>query len=158
MAVDGVPNGLRRDLRERAGRPAAQAALMGAFRELTTAGVTTRDAAGRVSPPVGLVAVRVAPASQLTPREQANVLAVLNGVEFVDRTPVQVCTVLLARGEGVHNLPDLGRERAGEGPPPAGHPARTRPELIATGPGRCSPGTSRSCPAQPRASTTTPTS
>lgn len=124
---------------------------MGAFRELTTAGVTTRDAAaltgvsrataGRPRPPVGLVAARVVPANRLTVAEQAEVLAVLNSVEFVDRAPLQVYAVLLARGEYLCSVSTMYRILAAntqvkDRRRQARHPARARPELIATGPGQ----------------------
>ncbi|TCN25230.1 integrase-like protein, partial [Kribbella sp. VKM Ac-2500] len=124
---------------------------MAAFRELTAAGVTTRDAAGltgvsratagRPAPPVGLVTARVAPANQLTVGEQANVLAVLNGVEFIDRTPVQVYAVLLERGQYLCSVSTMYRILAANAQVKdrrrqARHPARARPELIATGPGQ----------------------
>jgi transposase InsO family protein len=124
---------------------------MDAFRELTAAGVTTRDAAvltgvsrataGRPRPPVGLVAARVVPANRLTVAEQAQVLAMLNSVEFVDRTPLQVYAVLLARGEYLCSVSTMYRILAANAQVKdrrrlARHPARARPELIATGPGQ----------------------
>jgi transposase InsO family protein len=124
---------------------------MGAFAELAAAGVTTRDAAsltgisrataGRPRPPVGLIAVRVAPANRLTDDERDQVLAVLNGVEFIDRTPLQVYAVLLARGEYLCSVSTMYRILAANAQVKdrrrlARHPARARPELIATGPGQ----------------------
>jgi putative transposase len=124
---------------------------MGAFRELAAAGVTTRDAAGltgisratagRPQPSVGLIAVRVAPANQLTDDERDQVLSVLNSAEFVDRTPLQVYAVLLARGEYLCSVSTMYRilavnAQVKDRRRQARHPARARPELIATGPGQ----------------------
>jgi putative transposase len=124
---------------------------MGAFAELTAAGVTTRDAAGltgvsratagRPRPPVGLVAARVVPVNRLTVAEQAQVLAVLNSPQFVDRTPLQVYAVLLERGEYLCSVSTMYRILAANAQVKdrrrqARHPARARPELIATGPGQ----------------------
>jgi transposase InsO family protein len=124
---------------------------MAAYVELTAAGVTTRDAAaltgvsrataGRPRPVVGLVATPVAPANQLTAGERVRVLAVLNGAEFVDRTPLQVYAVLLARGEYLCSVSTMYRILAANAQVKdrrrqARHPARARPELIATGPGQ----------------------
>jgi len=124
---------------------------MDAFRELAAAGVTTRDAAsltgvsrataGRPMPPVGLIAVRAVPANRLTVAEQVQVLVVLNGVEFIDRTPLQVYAVLLARGEYLCSVSTMYRILAANAQVKdrrrlARHPARARPELIATGPGQ----------------------
>jgi putative transposase len=124
---------------------------MDAFAELAAAGVTTRDAAsltgisrataGRGQPPVGLIAVRAAPANQLTDDERDQVLAVLNGIEFIDRTPLQVYAVLLARGEYLCSVSTMYRILAANAQVKdrrrlARHPARARPELIATGPGQ----------------------
>jgi hypothetical protein len=124
---------------------------MTAFRELAAAGVTTRDAAaltgisrataGRPRPAVGLVVTPVAPANQLTDDERIQVLAVLNGAEFIDRTPLQVYAVLLARGEYLCSVSTMYRILAANAQVKdrrrqARHPARARPELIATGPGQ----------------------
>jgi transposase InsO family protein len=124
---------------------------MAAFRELTAAGVTTREAAGltgvsratvgRPGPPVGLVAAPKVPANRLTIVEQARVLAVLNSVEFVDRTPLQVYAVLLERGEYLCSVSTMYRILAANAQVRdrrrlARHPAGARPELIATGPGQ----------------------
>jgi transposase InsO family protein len=124
---------------------------MGVFAELVGVGVTTRDAAaltgvsrataGRPRPPVALVAAVVVPANRLTVAEQARVLAVLNSSQFVDRTPLQVYAVLLARGEYLCSVSTMYRILAANAQVKdrrrlARHPARARPELIATGPGQ----------------------
>jgi putative transposase len=124
---------------------------MTAFRELAAAGVTTRAAAvltgvsrataGRPRPPVGLVAAPRVPANRLTVAEQAQVLAVLNSPQFVDRTPLQVYAVLLERGEYLCSVSTMYRILAANAQVKdrrrlARHPARASPELIATGPGQ----------------------
>jgi transposase InsO family protein len=88
-----------------------------------------------------LVVTPVVPANQLTDGERIQVLAVLNGAEFVDRTPLQVYAVLLARGEYLCSVSTMYRILAANAQVKdrrrqARHPARARPELIATGPGQ----------------------
>jgi putative transposase len=131
---------------------------MATYRALTTAGVTTRDAAdltgvaratagrgtsttttpesARVSRPSS----RSAPANRLSVAEQVEVLAVLNSAEFVDRTPLQVYAVLLDRGRYLCSVSSMYRVLAAnklvkDRRRQARHPARVRPELVATGPG-----------------------
>ena len=126
---------------------------MGAYSDLTAAGVTTRRAAAltgvprstataRKTPvaPAGVPAPRVV-ANKLSPAERARVLAVLNNTEFVDCTPLQVYATLLERGVYLCSVStiyrilkehDLVRERRRQ----ARHPARKVPELVATGPGQ----------------------
>ncbi|MGI8867745.1 MAG: IS3 family transposase [Mycobacteriales bacterium] len=134
-----------------AGRAAAQAALMLAFRALTKAGVTTRDAAhltgvsrataGRLPRRGTVSALRSVPANRLTALERAEVLAVLNSVEFVDRTPLQIYAVLLDRGRYLCSVSSMYRILAEHAQVKdrrrlARHPAQVRPELVATGPGQ----------------------
>jgi len=151
---------------------------MGAYRELTAAGITTREAADLTGvarstatrtvakrsqePAVGLIEglleevaalagrpgrvaaagpVRPAPANQLTKREVMAVLAVLNGPEFIDRTPLQVYAALLGRGEYLCSVSTMYRilganKQVKERRRLARHETRARPELIATGPGQ----------------------
>ena len=125
---------------------------MGAYRALTAAGVTTRDAAdlsgvsrataGRstntLMPPRSL---RLVPANRLTEPERAQVLAVLNSEQFVDRTPLQVYAVLLDEGRYLCSVSTMYRVLAEHAQVRdrrrlARHPARVRPELVATGPGQ----------------------
>jgi len=68
-------------------------------------------------------------------------LAVLNSAEFVDRTPLQAYAVLLERGEYLCSVSTIYRILAANAQVKdrrrlARHPARARPELIATGPGQ----------------------
>jgi transposase InsO family protein len=128
---------------------------MAAYRALTDAGVTTRDAAdltgvarataGRstsATSTLGPAAAtrRSVPANGLSAAEWAEVLAVLNSAEFVDRTPVQVYAVLLDRGRYLCSVSSMYRVLAANAQVKdrrrlARHPARVRPELVATGPG-----------------------
>ncbi len=122
-----------------------------AFRALTKAGVTTRDAAdltgvsrataGRLPRGGSVLPLRSVPANRLTALERAQVLAVLNNIEFVDRTPVQIYAVLLERGQYLCSVSTMYRVLAEHAQVKdrrrlARHPARVRPELIATGPGQ----------------------
>lgn len=135
---------------------------MTAYRALTDAGVTTRRAAGltgvsratagRHNAPIPVAAgeptvpvarprVRVVPANRLTAAERQRVLAVVNSAEFVDRTPVQIYAELLDRGVYLCSLSSIYRILADhaqirERRRLARHPARVRPELVATGPGQ----------------------
>lgn len=124
---------------------------MVAYRSLTRAGVTTRDAAGltgvaratagRPAASCSTRAPRSRPANRLTAGERAQVLVVLNSVEFVDRTPVQIYAVLLERGEYLCSVSSMYRVLAEHAQVKdrrrlARHPARVRPELVATGPGQ----------------------
>ena len=126
---------------------------MAAYRQLAGVGVTTRAAAALTGlsratatrkPAVvvpGLVAVRAAPLNRLSDAEQARVLGVLLSPEFVDQTPLQIYAILLERGEYLCSVATMYRIlRANalvkERRRLARHPARARPELIATGPGQ----------------------
>lgn len=122
---------------------------MGAYDDLVAAGTTTRDAATLTGVPRSTAARRhhrptplirqVAPVNALSEEERAEVLQFLNSAEFVDQAPAQVYATLLARGVYLCSpatmyriLRDnaLVKERRRQ----ARHPARTRPELTATGP------------------------
>jgi transposase InsO family protein len=128
---------------------------MAAYRALTNAGVTTRDAAGltgvaratagraesSTASTMSRRPPRTAPANQLSIAEQTEVLAVLNSPEFVDRTPLQVYAVLLDRGRYLCSVSSMYRILAANAQVKdrrrlARHPARVRPELVATGPGQ----------------------
>jgi putative transposase len=126
-----------------------------AYRALTQAGVTTRDAAdltgvarataGRITSSKGSSqprsTPRSTPANRLTATERAQVLAVLNSAEFVDRTPLQIYATLLDDGRYLCSVSSMYRILAANAQVKdrrrlARHPARVRPELIATGPGQ----------------------
>lgn len=129
---------------------------MGTYRALTAVGVTTRDAAdltGVARATAGRVAIGnsssspstvrspALPANRLTVAERGQVLAVLNSAEFVDRTPLQIYAVLLDRGQYLCSVSSMYRILAANAQVKdrrrlARHPARVRPELLATGPGQ----------------------
>ena len=123
------------------------------YRQLVSVQVTTRAAAAltglsratatRSAAVVvpALIAAVVVPVNRLSPAEQAQVLAVLTGAEFIDATPLQVYAVLLERGQYLCSVSTMYRILAAnrlvmDRRRQARHPARARPELIATGPGQ----------------------
>jgi transposase InsO family protein len=125
---------------------------MGAYTELVAAGTTTRDAATltgiprssatrRHRHPTPLVREALAPANALSQSERDRVLEVLNSAEFVDQAPIQVYATLLGRGTYLCSPATMYRVLAADAQVKerrrqARHPARARPELIATGPGQ----------------------
>ena len=125
---------------------------MAAYRELTETGVTTRTAARltglprstatRRSRPVTLTpVVRPAPANRLSPVERLEILAVLDAPRFVDLPPIQIYATLLDEGTYLCSISTMYRVLAEhaqliERRRIARHPARTVPELVATGPGQ----------------------
>jgi putative transposase len=129
---------------------------MGTYGELTGAGVTTRTAAAltgipratatraRTATPAIVDPQRqptIEPANKLSLAERTRVLEVLNSDEFVDQPPLQVYALLLERGEYLCSVSTMYRILAEAGQVKerrrlARHPARTVPELVATGPGQ----------------------
>ena len=84
---------------------------------------------------------RRAPANRLSVGERARILAVLNSDRFVDTTPIEVFATLLDEGVYLASVATLYRvlrenRQVAERRRLARHPARARPELIATGPGQ----------------------
>jgi transposase InsO family protein len=82
-----------------------------------------------------------APANALSEAERERVRTVLNSEEFVDQAPTEVYATLLGRGEYLCSPATMYRILAADAQVrerrrQARHPARTRPELIATGPGQ----------------------
>lgn len=89
----------------------------------------------------GLRAPRPVPRNALTPAERASVLATLNHETFVDKSPAQVWATLLDEGTYLCSESTMYRILREHGPVrerrrQATHPPRTRPELIADGPGQ----------------------
>jgi transposase InsO family protein len=125
---------------------------MDTHRELTAAGTSTRTASSltgiaratvdrAAARPTPVLRQRQAPANALTAEEKARVLAVLDAAEFVDAAPAQVYAVLLDQGVYVGSISTMYRilrehAQVVERRRLARHPARTRPELHATGPGQ----------------------
>jgi putative transposase len=84
---------------------------------------------------------RRAPANTLTQAERARVLAVLRHDDFVDKAPAQVWATLLDEGQYLCSQSTMYRllrqhgevrERRAQ----ATHPAKVKPELVATAPGQ----------------------
>jgi len=125
---------------------------MGAYTELTAAGVTTRDAAGLTGVSRATATRRrartapgprtaVEPANRLSRVERERVLEVLNSDEFVDQPPAQVYATLLERGVYLCSIATMYRILAAaaqvkERRRQARHPARAIPELMADGSGQ----------------------
>jgi len=132
---------------------------MATYRELTAAKVTTRRAAvltgvsrataTRTRKPETNIAEPAwgharAPVNKLSLAERTRVLEVLDSAEFVDQAPLQVYATLLERGEYLCSVSTMYRILAEAGQVQerrrlARHPARTVPELVATGPGQVYP-------------------
>jgi transposase InsO family protein len=125
---------------------------MGTYDALVDAGTTTRAAAAltgicrataarRRHNPTPVVREAVDPLNRLTCQERVHVLAVLNSDEFVDAAPIQVYARLLDRGVYLCSVSTMYRilaenAQVKERRRQARHPARVRPELVATGPGQ----------------------
>jgi transposase InsO family protein len=103
-------------------------------------GVSRATAHRRASAgPVRPAAARAAPVNRLSPAERAHILAVLDSDRFVDTAPVEVFATLLDEGVYLASVATLYRvlrenRQVVERRRQARHPARKRPELIATGP------------------------
>jgi putative transposase len=94
-----------------------------------------RSATGRVTPP----RPRRVPANKLSPAEVEEILSVLRSPRFVDCSPAQTYFTLLDEGRYLGSVSSFYRilrsvGETGERRRQATHPARTRPELVATGP------------------------
>ena len=128
---------------------------MGTYRGLTHAGVTTRAAAVLTGVPRATATraktpapirdpqrqPQTEPANKLSLAERTRVLEVLDSEEFVDQPPLQVYATLLERGQYLCSVSTMYRIPAESGQVAerrrlARHPARTVPELVATGPGQ----------------------
>ena len=129
---------------------------MGAYRDLTGAGIATRRAAeltgvsratatravARGPMPAREPAPRtVVPANKLSELERTRVLHLLDCPQFVDKTPIQVFAVLLEEGRYVCSVSTMYRvlhenKQVKERRRLARHPSRAIPELVATGPGQ----------------------
>ena len=82
--------------------------------------------------------------NKLSLAERTRVLEGLDSAEFVDLAPLQVYATLLERGEYLCSVSTMYRILAEAGQVQerrrlARHPARTVPELVATGPGQVYP-------------------
>lgn len=122
---------------------------MNAYTDLSSAGTSTRAAATLTGVARATAARRTArpappaprehqPANRLSRAERDEVLATLNNDEFVDTTPMQVYATLLDRGVYLCSVATMYRilaenHQVKERRRQARHPARTVPELVATG-------------------------
>ena len=102
-----------------------------------------RVTTGSRRPPTRLVSAgaRPAPCNALTEAERDRVLAVLTSDRFVDKSVAQTWATLLDEGTYLCSMSTMYRilranHAAGERRCQATHPARTVPELVATGPGQ----------------------
>ncbi len=128
---------------------------MDTHRQLTGAGTSTRAASQltgiarasierdnrRRTRGTPLPAQPQAPANALSTQEKAQLLAVLDSPEFVDAAPAQVYAALLDQGRYLASISTMYRvlrehAQVRERRRQARHPTRTRPELVATGPGQ----------------------
>ena len=87
--------------------------------------------------PARQVTPRPAPANALTDAERARVLGVLTSERFVDKSVAQAWAILLDEGTYLCSMSTMHRilrasGAAGERRAQATHPARTKPELVAT--------------------------
>jgi len=122
---------------------------MATYRNLRAAGVTTRAAAALTGlsratagrkPATPLRATRVVPANRLSVAERKRVVATLDSARFVDQPPLQVYAQLLDEDTYLCSVSSMYRilgehHQVRERRRLARHPARVRPELVATGPG-----------------------
>ncbi|HZX98578.1 MAG TPA: IS3 family transposase [Dermatophilaceae bacterium] len=141
---------LEENIQERAGSARAQEALMATYRDLRAAGITTRAAAALTGlsrataarkPVTPLRATRVVPANRLSPVERKRVVATLDSARFVDQPPLQVYAQLLDEDTYLCSVSSMYRilgehHQVRERRRLARHPARVRPELVATAPGQ----------------------
>ena len=122
-----------------------------AYRQITAAGWSTRDAAELVGvaratatrkPTVSLPvpAPAVVPANKLNRVDRARILDLVNSPNFVDLPPIQIYAQLLDQGVYLASISTIYRiltenKQVKERRRLARHPARAIPELAATGPG-----------------------
>ena len=123
---------------------------MATYQNLRVVGVTTRAAAALTGlsratagrkPVTPLRATRVVPANRLSCAERKRVVATLDSPRFVDQPPLQVYAQLLDEDTYLCSVSSMYRILAEhcqvrERRRLARHPARVRPELVATGPGQ----------------------
>ena len=125
---------------------------MATYQQLAQAGVTTRAAAEltglprstatrRTTAPVVKPAAARPPANRLSAVERSEILAVLDAPGFVDLPPIQIYATLLDEGRYLCSISTMYRilvdhAQLVERRRIARHPARTVPELVATGPGQ----------------------
>jgi putative transposase len=125
---------------------------MGAYQELVAATVPARQAAAltgvpratahrKLNPRPKATRESVTPVNKLTATETAELMETLNDGRFVDLAPLQIYAHLLDEGTYLCSVSTMYRVLAAhnqvkERRRQARHPARARPELVATGPGQ----------------------
>jgi putative transposase len=125
---------------------------MSTYRELTSAdiggraaaeltGVSRATATRKPRIPVAPATPAAAPANKLSTGERAHILGVANSKRFIDLPPIQIYATLLDEGVYLGSVSTLYRvlaenQQVKERRRLARHPARTVPELVATGPGQ----------------------
>ncbi len=123
---------------------------MGTYRELIKVAIPSREAAdlagvsrasAHYKPRTSVIAVPVVPVNKLSDSERARVLERLNSDRFVDLSPLQIFGQLLDEGTYLCSVSTFYRvlaehKQVKERRRLARHPARVRPELVATGPGQ----------------------
>ncbi len=102
-------------------------------------GLSRATATRRPRPPLRVVPE--VPANRLSAAERANVVATLDSPRFVDQPPLQVYAQLLDEDTYLCSVSSMYRilgehRQVKERRRLARHPARVRPELVATGPGQ----------------------
>lgn len=126
--------------------------MMTTYRELTSHGVPTREAADlagvaratatrKPRAPLPVAAPPLVPANRLSAAERARVLEVVNSDDFVNLPPIQIYARLLDAGVYLASTSTIYRilgenKQVKERRRLARHPARAIPELVATGPGQ----------------------
>lgn len=126
--------------------------MMATYRELTSQGVSTREAATLVGvaratatrkpcSSVPVPAAPVVPTNRLSDIERVRILSVVNSPEFVDLPPMQIYARLLDEGIYLASVSTIYRVlnencQVKERRRLARHPARAIPELVATGAGQ----------------------
>ena len=122
-----------------------------AYRQITAAGWSTRDAADLVgvaratatrkpTVPLPVPAPPLVPANKLNRVDRARILDLVNSPDFVDLPPIQIYAQLLDQGVYLASISTIYRiltenKQVKERRRLARHPARAIPELAATGPG-----------------------
>lgn len=123
---------------------------MSTYHQLIAAAVPTREAAALAGvsratatskPSTPVRAGRAVSANKISAAGRAGILAVLNSPEHVDRAPLPIYASLLDEGQYLCSPSTMYRvlaenRQVKERRRQARHPARTKPELVATGPGQ----------------------
>ncbi|TFD69849.1 IS3 family transposase [Cryobacterium ruanii] len=140
----------RKSFEELAGRNTAHVAVMTAYRELASRGISTRVAADLVGipratatrkPRIPVAGPAPIPANKIHDADRRQILDVVNSDVFVDLPPIQIYAQLLDAGTYLCSISTMYRvlnenKQVKDRRRLARHPARAIPELTATGPGQ----------------------